>query len=96
MRGDKKLQPSATPTTVAVRLGERLVTDGLFVEAREQWGGFFVLECAGMGGAVTGGRALTRLVGLLGDLDLAEEAIAACRPSVVGLRPGPKSIRLPG
>ncbi|MFE4922340.1 YciI family protein [Streptomyces sp. NPDC056661] len=46
MRGGKKLQPSATATTVAVRSGERLVTDGPFAEAREQLGGFFVLECA--------------------------------------------------
>jgi hypothetical protein len=45
MRGGKKLQPSATATTVAVRAGERLVTDGPFAEAREQLGGFFVLEC---------------------------------------------------
>ncbi|WP_435279688.1 YciI family protein [Streptomyces sp. 1222.5] len=45
MRGGKKLQPSATATTVAIRSGERLVTDGPFAEAREQLGGFFVLEC---------------------------------------------------
>ncbi|MCX5233431.1 YciI family protein [Streptomyces sp. NBC_00233] len=46
MRGGQKLQPSATATTVAVHEGERLVTDGPFAEAREQLGGFFVLECA--------------------------------------------------
>jgi hypothetical protein len=46
MRGGQKLQPSATAPTVAVRGGGRLVTDGPFAEAREQLGGFFVLECA--------------------------------------------------
>ncbi|MFE9139536.1 YciI family protein [Streptomyces sp. NPDC007355] len=49
-RGDargKKLQPSATATTVAVRAGERLVSDGPFAETRAQLGGFFVLEYLG-------------------------------------------------
>jgi hypothetical protein len=35
MRGGQKLQPSATATTVAIREGERLVTDGPFAEARD-------------------------------------------------------------
>ncbi|GAA3085110.1 hypothetical protein JOF29_002976 [Kribbella aluminosa] len=48
MRGGQKLQPSVTASTVAVRDGERLVTDGPFAEAREQLGGFFVLECANL------------------------------------------------
>jgi hypothetical protein len=46
MRGGHQLQPSAAATTVAVRDGERLVTDGPLAEVREQLGGFFVLECA--------------------------------------------------
>jgi len=46
MRGGQKLQPSATATTLVVRDGGRLLTDGPFAEAREQLGGFFVLECA--------------------------------------------------
>jgi hypothetical protein len=40
-----RLAPSASTTTVKVRGGERLVTDGPFIEAREQLGGLFVLEC---------------------------------------------------
>jgi hypothetical protein len=39
------LQPVATATTVRVRNGERLVTDGPFAETREQLGGFYMLEC---------------------------------------------------
>jgi hypothetical protein len=46
LRGGQKLEPSTVATTVAVRAGERLVTDGPFAEAREQVGGYFVLDCA--------------------------------------------------
>jgi hypothetical protein len=46
MQGGKRLQSSVTATTVAIRDGEQLITDGPFAEAREQLGGFYVLECA--------------------------------------------------
>ena len=39
------LQPSATATTVRVRDGERLLTDGPYAETKEQLGGFYMLEC---------------------------------------------------
>ena len=39
------LHPVATATSVRVRQGKRLVTDGPFAETREQLGGFYVLEC---------------------------------------------------
>ena len=39
------LQPSVTATTVRVRDGERLLTDGPFAETKEQLGGFYALEC---------------------------------------------------
>jgi hypothetical protein len=38
------LQPAATATTVKVRGGKRLVTDGPFAEAREQLGGYFLVD----------------------------------------------------
>ncbi|MGA9799419.1 MAG: YciI family protein [Terriglobales bacterium] len=38
------LQPAATASTVKVRNGKRLVTDGPFAEAREQLGGYFLVE----------------------------------------------------
>jgi hypothetical protein len=44
-RAGEALQPTATATVVRVRDGERLVTDGPFAEAREQLGGFYLLEC---------------------------------------------------
>lgn len=38
------LRPTATATSVRVREGKRLVTDGPFAETREQLGGFFMVE----------------------------------------------------
>ena len=43
--GGDGLQPSATATTVRVRDGERLLTDGPYAETKEQLGGFYLLEC---------------------------------------------------
>ena len=44
MVGGDGLQPSSTATTVRVRNGERLVTDGPFAETREQLGGYYLVE----------------------------------------------------
>ena len=38
------LQPVATATSLRVRDGKRLVTDGPFAETREQLGGYFLVE----------------------------------------------------
>jgi hypothetical protein len=38
------LQPISTATTVKVRDGKRLITDGPFAEAREQLGGYFMID----------------------------------------------------
>ncbi len=40
------LHPTSTATSVRVREGKRLVTDGPFAETREQLGGFFMIEAA--------------------------------------------------
>jgi len=40
-----KLQPSSRARTVRVRDGEVLTTDGPFVETKEQFGGFYLLDC---------------------------------------------------
>jgi hypothetical protein len=40
------LQPSTTATLVRVQDGERVLTDGPFVETKEQIGGFFLIEAA--------------------------------------------------
>lgn len=39
------LQPPSTATTVRVRDGKRVLTDGPFAEIREQLGGYYVLQC---------------------------------------------------
>jgi len=38
------LKPTSTATTVRVRDGEEVVTDGPFAETKEQLGGFFLVE----------------------------------------------------
>lgn len=46
------LQPVATATSVRVREGKRLVTDGPFAETREQLGGYFLIEAANLDEAI--------------------------------------------
>jgi hypothetical protein len=38
------LQPTSNATTVRVREGEELVTDGPFAETKEQLGGYYLIE----------------------------------------------------
>jgi hypothetical protein len=45
MRGGEELKDTSSATTVRVRDGEILVTDGPFAETKEQLGGLFLLEC---------------------------------------------------
>jgi hypothetical protein len=40
------LHPVATATSVRVRDGKRVVTDGPFAETREQLGGYYVIEAS--------------------------------------------------
>ena len=40
------LRPGASATTVRVRGGETLLTDGPYAELKEQLGGYTLLECA--------------------------------------------------
>jgi hypothetical protein len=46
------LEPSHTATTVRLRDGQRHVTDGPFVETKEQVGGIMVLEVADLDEAI--------------------------------------------
>ena len=39
------LQPTATATTVRVRNGKTMTTDGPFAETKEQLGGFYMVNC---------------------------------------------------
>jgi hypothetical protein len=46
------LQPVATATSVRVREGKRLVTDGPFAETREQLGGYFLVDAPDLDAAI--------------------------------------------
>jgi hypothetical protein len=56
------LQPVSTATSVRVRDGKRVVTDGPFAETREQLGGYFLIdakdlnEAIGIAGRIPGAR----------------------------------------
>ena len=52
LRYGEALLPTTMATTVRVRDGKRLVTDGPFAETREQLGGFYVLDCKDLDEAV--------------------------------------------
>ena len=46
------LHPTSTATSVRVRGGKRLATDGPFAETREQLGGYFLIEAADLDQAI--------------------------------------------
>ncbi len=46
------LHPTTSATTVRVRDGERLLTDGPFAETREQLGGFYIVDVADIDEAI--------------------------------------------
>jgi hypothetical protein len=46
------LQPTATATSVRVRDGQRLLTDGPFAETREQLGGYYLVEARDLDAAL--------------------------------------------
>ena len=59
------LQPVSTSTSVRVRDGKRLVTDGPYAETREHLGGYFMVDVAnlddaiGIAGRIPGARVGT-------------------------------------
>ena len=57
------LHPVATATSVRVREGRRLVTDGPFAETREQLGGYFIVDVRDLDEAIAiaGRRPSARL-----------------------------------
>jgi hypothetical protein len=46
------LEPTALATSVRVRNGKRLVTDGPFAETHEQLGGFYLVDAADLDDAI--------------------------------------------
>lgn len=50
--GGSPLQPTTTATSVRVRGGKRLVTDGPFAETREQLGGYMIVDVKNLDEAI--------------------------------------------
>lgn len=48
----EELQPVATATTVQVRAGDAVVTDGPFAETKEALGGFYLIEADSLDEAI--------------------------------------------
>jgi len=66
------LQPVSTATSVKVREGKRLVTDGPFAETREHLGGFFMIEA----------KDLDEAIGIAGRLPGARVGTVEIRPVI--------------
>ena len=50
--GSNPLHPTSTATTVRIRDGRSLVTDGPFAETREQLGGYFLIDANDLDAAI--------------------------------------------
>jgi hypothetical protein len=66
------LQPVATATSVRIREGKRLVTDGPFAETREQLGGFYMVEA----------KNLDEAIGIAGRIPAARVGTVEIRPLI--------------
>ncbi len=56
--GAGPLHPTSTATSVRVRDGKTLVTDGPFAETREQLGGYFLVDAKDLGEAIAIGARI--------------------------------------
>ena len=52
MLGGEALQPTSSATTVRVRNGQVVTTDGPFAETREALGGYYLFECRDLDQAI--------------------------------------------
>ncbi len=52
LRGANALQPVSDGTTVRVRDGAAMLTDGPFAETKEQLGGYYLLDCPDLAAAL--------------------------------------------
>lgn len=64
------LQPIATATSVRLRDGKRLVTDGPFAETREALGGYFLIDA----------KDLDQAIGIAGKIPAARKGTVEIRP----------------
>ena len=66
------LHPVATATSVRVRDGKRLVTDGPFAETREQLGGYFLIDA----------KHLDEAIAIAGRIPMARKGTVEVRPVI--------------
>ena len=66
------LQPTSMATSVRVRNGKRLVTDGPFAETREQLGGYFLIEA----------KDLDEALGIAARIPLSRKGTVEVRPVI--------------
>jgi hypothetical protein len=52
LQGGERLRPTTDATSVRVRDGEVLTTDGPFAETKEQIGGFYLVDCKDLDDAI--------------------------------------------
>ena len=52
LTGGVPLKPTITATTIRVRDGKTLITDGPFAETKEQLAGFYILDCKDLDEAI--------------------------------------------
>jgi hypothetical protein len=50
--GGEALHPVSSATTVRVRDGKTMTTDGPFAETKEQLGGYYIVDCANLDEAI--------------------------------------------
>jgi hypothetical protein len=58
IKGGNALQPTATATTLRVRNGKRLTSDGPFAETKEHLGGYYLVEAANLDEALAMGEKI--------------------------------------
>jgi hypothetical protein len=66
------LQPISTATSVRIRQGKQLITDGPFAETREQLGGYFLIDA----------RDLNEAINIAGRIPAAHKGTIEIRPVV--------------
>ena len=66
------LHPTSTATSVRVREGRRLVTDGPFAETREQLGGYFLIDA----------KDLDEAIGIAERIPMARRGTVEVRPVI--------------
>ncbi len=66
------LHPISTATSVRVRDGKRLVTDGPFAETREQLGGYFLIDA----------KDLDEAIGIAARIPMARKGSVEIRPVI--------------